>query len=941
MDNSYRLLEILIGIFVAVYGALALMVLHRPLIGRLALREVVRRKGQTAILVIGLMVAGASIFAVQVFTDSATQSFTNYDLATWGRDDIEISAGGAAFDHTLALRLASDAAVAKDSAAIQNAFTLTTSVTDLDRNLGKPGVQLTGLDLVSQHRFGSFVLADGRKTEGGELTLGRVFLTQPLADALGARAGDRLQVTIPVGAGPAELVVAGVVQRTEAGAYGAYRSIFGSLETVQQLAGTSDVNLVRISAIGDGSAEVDRGTHLVGAIKTVSGGGGLMVLETKRAALRADITMASSLRAAFTSLSLVVALAASAMVVNLAVMLAEERRPRLAVLRALGLSRSGLVKFALVEGAIYSLAGAIAGLPLGIAVGISLNSDLQLGLNPGQAAIPLAVAPTSLIGSVVAASLITLTTLFFTSLRTSRMAISAAIRDLPEPPRTRRTSWVRIGLLSACALIGIGMILGGEPTLRLIGGAAVIASVGGLARGRLADRVRFTGIGAGIAAWAIGYVTLNVNSWGTNNQVPAAIMGLCVAVIGASIFAAANLRLLERAVGLPGSFAANLRVTLRPALAYTSRRPLRSGLVIGAFALIVAILTSLSASVSNGRPDYARASGGYDVRVTEVGSSQLTLPSDVQRNVSKMETLPSRTFLGPVKTFNDGGLGSSSDWHVQPITVFGLTDEQLMLGIVPLVSWDTKYHSAAEAWKAIANDPGLVAGPFLTGTRISIATVKGTLELRVAALVGGLSVGGNVVDGLMASNRVFDWLTASPAGIMLLLKAAPGVPPRALSDQVQRATLSLGADATTTRQILDDSYAAGQGFLDLLLALVRVGLLVGVFSLGTIALRAVVERRRAIGVLRAIGFAPRQVLLGMVVETLLTATAGVVVGIGCAYAIGSATLVGGDITAAFVPDAETLWTAIALVYLAVLLVTVLPALRASRLRPAEALRTVA
>ena len=934
-------LAVLVGAFAAVYGALAVMVVRRPLLGRLALREVVMRPGQTAILIIGLMIAGASIFAVQVFVDSATQSFTALDVATWGRDDIEISAGGANFDHGLASRLASDPAVARESAAIQNAFSLTTSVTDRDRNLGKPGIQLIGLDLALQHRFGSFVLSDGRRPEGSELTPGRVFLTQALSDALGAKTGDRLQVTVPGSAGADMLVVAGTVRRTEAGAYGNYRSIFGSLETIQHVAGTSDVNLIRISAQGDGNTEIDRAGRMVGPIKAATAGSGFMVLETKRAALAADLSMASSLRAVFTALSLIVALAASAMVVNLAVMLAEERRPRLAVLRALGLSRSGLVKVALVEGAIYSLAGAIAGLPLGLAVGISLNSDLQHGLNPGQNSIALAVAPTSLLGSIAAAALITLTTLFITSLRTSRMAISAAIRDLPEPARIHRTSWIRLALLSIGAFVGLALVLAGGPAVRVIGGAVVIASVGGLGRGRLSDRARYTAIGAAIATWAIGFVALKVTSWDTTDQVPGAMMGLCVAVAGASVLVAANLRVLEHTIGLPGRFAANVRATLRPALAYTSRRPLRSGLVIAALGLIVAILTSLSASVTITKPNYERASGGYDVRVTEVGSGVLTLPADVERSVSRTETLPTRTFLGPVKTFIAGGLGSSSDWHVRPLTVFGLTDQQLLSGIVPIFSWDTRFHSAAEAWQGIANDPTLVAAPYLLGTHISLATAKGTLELTVVAIQGGIGSGGNVLDGVMASQRVFDWLGASPAGVVLLLKAAPGVTPKALADQVQQATLAGGGDATTTRQILDDAYAAGRGFLDLLLALMRVGLLVGVFSLGTIALRAVVERRRAIGVLRAIGFAPQQVLLGIVLETVLTATAGVAVGVGCAYAIGSATLVGGNITAAFVPDPGTLWTAIGLVYAAVLVVTVLPAIRAAGLRPAEALRTVA
>ena len=934
-------LPVLLGIFFVVYGTLAVIVVRRPLLGRLARREATRRPGQTAILIVGLMIAGASIFAVQVFVDSADQAFVNAALAGWGRDDIEVTAGGPGFDAGLAAQMAADPSLAPNAASFQNAVIVTTSVTDVDRNLGKPGVQLIGLDMSNQQRFGTFILSDGHETGGAELTAGRVFITQPLADALSARSGDRLQVSVQGGPAGAALVVAGVVYRKDAGAYGANRSIFGSLETTQTVTGTSDVNLIRISARGDGEAEVARGSQMVDRLKALTSGNRLIVLETKRGALDAEKAQAGGTRGAFTALSLIVALAASAMVVNLAVMLAEERRPRLAVLRALGLTRAGLVMVSVIEGSIFSLAGAIAGLPLGLAIGLFMSSLLEPALSGNTGSdLVLAVQPGSLFGSVAAAALITLVTLFITSLRTSRMAISSAIRDLPEPAKTRGTSWVRLGLLASGGLVGALMVVSSNPPLNVVGGAVVIGCAGGLIRGRLSDRLRFTLIGAAIAAWGIGYTTLKVASWGTDHQVPGSMMGMAVTVAGLSVLLASNLRLLESLVSLPGRGASNLRATLRPALAYTSRRPLRSGLVFAAFGLIVAILTSLSASVTATRPDYVHDSGGFDVRVNEIGSSQLSLQPDVQRNIAREEVLPSRTFFGPVKFDSNNGLGPNGPWQQQALTIFGLTDEQLTAGILPLYSWDPKYQSAAETWNAMRNDPTLVAGNYLSGAQIGLATTQGTVQLTVVALAGNLGSAPSILDGVMASNRLFDRLPATTPGVNLLLQAAPGISARQLADEVQRATIAQGADATMIRQILDDDFAAGRGFLDLLLALMRVGLLVGVFSLGTIALRAVVERRRAIGVLRAIGFRPSQVLLGIILETILTATAGLAVGLGAAYGIGSSALVGGLIHARFVPDGGTLWSAIGLVYAAVLVVAVLPAIRAARLRPAEAMRTM-
>jgi putative ABC transport system permease protein len=282
----------------------------------------------------------------------------------------------------------------------------------------------------------------------------------------------------------------------------------------------------------------------------------------------------------------------------------------------------------------------------------------------------------------------------------------------------------------------------------------------------------------------------------------------------------------------------------------------------------------------------------------------------------------------------------NSDYQQQAMNVFALTDAQMAAGILPLLSWDPKYHNAAEAWKAIANDPGLVAGPYLSGTEATLETAQGTIHLTVIALQGNLSSAPAIVNGMVGSQRLLDRLAGSTPGVVLLLKAASGVTPRALADQVQRATYSAGADATTTRQLIDDGYAAGHGFIDLLLTLMRVGLMVGIFSLGTIALRAVVERRRAIGVLRAIGFRPGQVLTGILLETVLIATAGVAVGLAAAFSIGSSSILGGQIYARFIPDGWTLFSAVGLVYAGVLLVTLLPAIRAARLRPAEALRVV-
>ena len=184
-------LIVLLGLFGVTLIIIAAGVFARPLIGRIAIREAARRPGQTAVLALGLMIAGAGIFSIQVIFDTMYETQRIAILQQWGRDDIEVSGGGAYFDAGNAQRLTTDSASCACIAGVQNAVVGNASVVDLTRQAGRPNVQTIGLDLAAQQRFGSFVLTSGKTTLGDELVSGGVFLTQPLAESLGAQADIR------------------------------------------------------------------------------------------------------------------------------------------------------------------------------------------------------------------------------------------------------------------------------------------------------------------------------------------------------------------------------------------------------------------------------------------------------------------------------------------------------------------------------------------------------------------------------------------------------------------------------------------------------------------------------------------------------------------------------------------------------------------------------
>jgi putative ABC transport system permease protein len=110
-----------------------------------------------------------------------------------------------------------------------------------------------------------------------------------------------------------------------------------------------------------------------------------------------------------------------------------------------------------------------------------------------------------------------------------------------------------------------------------------------------------------------------------------------------------------------------------------------------------------------------------------------------------------------------------------------------------------------------------------------------------------------------------------------------------------------------------------------------------------IAARAVVERRQQIGVLRSIGFQRRLIQAAFLAESSFIALTAIVVGTGLALVIARNVIADvskqaswGDL--AFVVPWVSLGVIFLVVYAVALLTTFIPALRASRVRPAEALR---
>ena len=136
-------------------------------------------------------------------------------------------------------------------------------------------------------------------------------------------------------------------------------------------------------------------------------------------------------------------------------------------------------------------------------------------------------------------------------------------------------------------------------------------------------------------------------------------------------------------------------------------------------------------------------------------------------------------------------------------------------------------------------------------------------------------------------------------------------------------------EAQTLQDRLDEAVAASWTVNRLIQGFIGLGLVVGVVALGVVSARSVVERRQQIGVLRAIGFQPGMVRLAFLAEASFVSLTAIVAGcgLGLAVAFNVIAYVGEQQAVSLVVPWLNLALIFAIVYLASLASTLLPALR--------------
>ncbi len=931
---------------------LAVGLVRNRTLGTLALRNLRRRPGEAALVIAGSLLGTAIITSSFVVGDIVDGSITDAARTQLGPVDLEITVPDPADVEAVAVDVESAGVDEVEGVLTARRASVALQSDDAGRDArALPSTTLVELDVEEASRLGADPETTGLAASPA-LGDDAVLLNERTADRLDVVAGD--EVRVHAYGATLDLEVAEVVEQLGLAGYGDALVAPGTLGRLQ--ADTSGEaappeELVLVSLEGGVFETQEASATAAPALRdALTGYAGVEVTETKADLLKDAEREGSAFTELFTTIGAFSVLAGILLLVNLFVMLAEERKTELGMLRALGFTRRRLTRTFAIEGALYAAIAAMIGTLVGVAIGwvVARTAGAIFGIAEQGFVFRLVVEPTSLaIGGLTGLS-ISLVTIWLTSLRIARLNVIRAIRDLPEPQRsnvrTRTLVLGGLGVLAGAAISGLGYVE--EVGIPLLIGVPIAAfAATPILRRLLSERLARLATALVALAWGISAFTVFPDVLG-QSDLPIFVAQGIVLTAGAVSLASTLDRVWGKAVDLASARGRGLAARL--GIAYPLARRFRTSMLLGMFSLVIFTMTfiaGMSAMFTQQADTFtAEASGDYD----------LVVDANPANPVPASE-LAERDGVSAVAGLAHGWTRFTTDFTPEPrgwpITGF---DEALMAGGAPPLSRrDDRFATDEEAYAAVAADPALAVVPdtFLqegpSPDRVRLGDTFEVLdpvtgeprELTAAAISSADWLWNGVLVSRELTGELFG---AQDVVTRHYLAVADGVDAAALAADLDVDLLAHGADAATFGGLVDEGLRQQNAFLYLLQAFLGLGLLVGIAGLGVVMVRAVRERRQEIGMLRAMGFPTRLVRSAFLSEAGVIATQGTVIGatlgLITARQVFASTDVFGEAMTGFVIPWAGLAVIVFLPLAASLLATAWPAGRAAAIRPAVALR---
>jgi putative ABC transport system permease protein len=955
----------LAALFAVLVGLMAWDLARGRGLRRLALRNIARRPAEALLVVVGAALGTAIITSALVVGDTFDATIRDLGRTELGPVDEHVFVEDAA-DLDRVVAAVDPATVPTTDGALTTVGATAAVVAPEAENAGgddddpAPGAEprafVGELDFDAGRAFGGDPASTGLAGAGPTPDAGEAVVNRRLADDVGLGVGDPVEVHAY--GRTLDLTVRTVVPRVGL-AGGA--DLFVAPGTLAGLASSSGageppVGILLVSNTGgvfDGAHHSDAVADALEA--RLTGIDGVEVATVKQDVLDDAEAAGAEMRSLFASLGTFSALVGVLLLVNLFVMLAEERKSELGVMRAVGLKRNHLVRLFGLEGGIYSLAAAVTGVALGAVVGRAIIAVTRSIIADGDLTFVFAAEPASLVTGGLVGLAISLVTVWATSARIARLNVIRAIRDLPDPPAdrlsVRRAVLASLGVAAGLLLTQAG-VAGDEPAPALVGPPVALFSAVPLVARLLPRRLVVSGAALGAGAWAVAATTAVPDAFEDQGFEIFLVQGLVLVSAGIALATQA-----DRAwAWLADRLADRGGLSARLALAYPLARRGRTGILLAMFSLVVFTLTAtavVNASDQARTPQLtAQASGGWDVWVDSSPTGPLA-GREIATTEGVAQVSPLLVGHADLATGGEHGEHETHEDEAMGWPVTGFESSLLDRGVPELAERDVRFADDRAAFEAVAADPDLaIASEDLLvddGAAGDAAVAVGDLVTLIDPATGGVrevTVAG-VTDqdwmgnGLLSSRAlVHDLLGERATESRHYVAVDPGADAEAVADRIVAAFVANGADARTFRGAVEEDMREGQGFMRLMQGYLALGLVIGIAGLGVVMVRAGRERRRQVGVLRAMGFSARVVRRAFLLEAGFVAVQGVAIGLSLGLVTTKQMLATDALDVAMpfrVPWVE-LAVLVVVPALAALASAVVPAAQAARIRPAAALR---
>ncbi len=929
------------------------VLLRRPILRRLALRNAARRPREALLVVLGSLLGAAIITGSAVVGDTMDSSIRQVAWQHLGPVDELVPARDAAEWHSLTRRLTTLPSSEIDGVLSLSTFDAATTAGAKSGFRTVPSSRVVGVDFEAARAFGNDPAATG--ISGSTPALDHAAITNDLARGLAVRQGAR--ITVYAYGRRRTLTVDRILPRRGVAGFNVSaeqesRNVLVSHETFAAMlrdgrgSGAPPYWVVAVSNRGGVEAGAAGTKRVQAAIEGTAGGLAPQVITVKKDVLATADQVGSTFTQMFTAMGSFGVFAGLLLLINLFVMLASERKSELGMLRAVGMRRGLLVGAFATEGFLYALAATILGTLMGIGLGRALVALSQSAFSSEHSRLDLTftVKSASLAQTFTISFVVALLTIVVMSVRFSRLNIIRAIRDLAEPPPKRRRRWLVLGAVGTAvgALWTATAISASDPFGLLLGPTLVVGGLAPAFNRLVPGRTASSAIAGLMVAWGASVFAIFPGSAEGASIMLYVAQGMVMTAGGVAFVTLQQ----DRLVGVLRGFGRRA-LAFRLGLAYPLARRGRTGLTVAMYALVVFILTFITAI--SFMIDRQVATASADV----AGGSQVFLRSSKANPVSTaaLSRVDGVTMVAPLSQVDASfALDNAPDEHPWPLTAF---DRSLLDIGAPTLEDRGAYPTDRAAWTAVLNDPSLIVadplflqrgGPpnfsVVVGDKLALIdpTTGRTRQVTVAAIGPADNLIGNgMLYGRRGANELFgNRLVANRD----YLSVVPVVDLESFAASLQSRFIGNGVEAFSIRALMDESFTTTRQIFRLFQGYLAMGLLVGIAGIAVVMVRAVRERRRQIGTLRALGFPGQSVGRSFAVEASYIALQGTLIGTLLAlltlYTIIARSDAMGNLEFA-VPVTQLSVLLIGTVVVS-LLATIGPALAAARIRPAVALR---